>query len=119
MLVFKSETPEFNLNELNIIGNRQFKNTPEVNIRYDLSKRRYYQSTRHTIPGDLVIQEHRFDNIQSRITKVILISMKVAAQDELIPNLPPNSVLAVDDAAYQGYTRYISNKCCDRLTFRS
>jgi hypothetical protein len=45
--------------------------------------------------------------------------MEVAAQDELIANLPPNSVLAVDDAAYQGYTRDISNKRWDRLTFTS
>jgi hypothetical protein len=55
MVVFKSETPEYYRNELNISRDRQFKNSPSVNIHYDLSKRQYYQSTRHTIPGDLVI----------------------------------------------------------------
>jgi len=120
LLVFKSETSEYYHNELNIVfRDRQFKNNPSVNIYYVLSKRWYYQSTHHTIPGVMVDQEHRFENVKSRITKFILISMKVAAQDELILYFPPNSVLAVDDAAYQGCTRYISNKCCDTLTFRS
>ena len=74
-------------------------------IHYDPSNLRCYQSKRPTIPGDLVIQERRFENVGSHITKFVLISMTVAAQDELIPN----SVLAVDREVYQGYTRYISS----------
>jgi hypothetical protein len=83
MLVFKSQTPEYYRNELNtVFRNRQLKNTLSVNIHYYLPKRRYYQSTHHTIPGDLVIQEHLFENVKSRITKFVLISIKVSAQDE-------------------------------------